>query len=187
MWPGLALCDFGTNREVSSIDHSSVRGQVSNQSGAHHVAGFTGQGQRGVAAIVRKDMAKQFRLLIVDDDAGIRDVTSQVFVEVGYRVETAVDGADALRVVDTFHPDLLITDLRMPGMSGFELLAIVREQFPQLPVIAISGEYSGDSLPQGVIADAFLCKGQYPISRLSNTVAQLLAVAPMRESQHLRS
>src|SRR5947209_7531413 len=130
-------------------------------------------------------MTKQFRLLIVDDDAGVRDVTSQVFAEVGYKVETAVDGADALRVVGRFHPDLLITDLRMPGMSGFELLVIVREQFPHLPVIAISGEYSGDAVPEGVIADAFLCKGQFPISRLRNTVAQLLAVAPMRDAQHL--
>jgi CheY-like chemotaxis protein len=127
-------------------------------------------------------MAKQFRLLIVDDDAAVRDVTSEIFMEVGYRVETATDGADALKVVDSFRPDLLITDLRMPGMSGFELLVIMRERFPQLPVIAISGEYTGDSLPEGVIADAFLCKGQYPISRLRNTVAQLLATAPMRDS-----
>ena len=84
-----------------------------------------------------------------------------MFVEVGYEIETAVDGADALRVVDTF-PDLLITDLRTPGMSGFELLVIVRERFPQLPVIAISGEYTGDSLLEGVIADASSAKGSIP-------------------------
>ena len=132
-------------------------------------------------------MAKQFRLLIVDDDAAIRDVTSQVFAEVGYKVETAVDGEDALRVVEGFQPDLIISDLRMPGMSGYEFLEIVRERFPQLPVIAISGEFPGDSLPEGVIADAFLSKGKYAISRLRNTAAELLAVAPMRASRNLQS
>ena len=64
-------------------------------------------------------------------------------------------------------------------MSGFELLAVLRERFPQLPVIATSGEFTGDALPPGVVADAFLSKGG-GISRLRNTVAELLSISPMR-------
>ena len=56
-------------------------------------------------------------------------------------------------------PDILLFDLNMPGMSGFELLLGVRRQFPALKTIAMSGAYSGDDMPPGVMADAFYGKG----------------------------
>jgi hypothetical protein len=67
-------------------------------------------------------------------------------------------------------------------MSGFELLKVLRDQFPQLPVIAISGEFSGDTLPPGVIADVFLSKDYYATPRLRTTIAELLSVSPMRSA-----
>src|ERR1041385_8059054 len=74
---------------------------------------------------------KLSRLLIVDDDEAVREVTSDALSELGYLIETAQDGKAALQVIDKFQPDLVITDLRMPRMSGFELLQVLREQFPQ--------------------------------------------------------
>ena len=56
-------------------------------------------------------------------------------------------------------PDIIICDLNLPRMSGFELLSIIRRRFPQIPAIAVSGEYMGTDLPTGVIADAYLQKG----------------------------
>ncbi len=127
--------------------------------------------------------AKLPRLLIVDDDEAVRQVTSETLRELGYQIETAEDGTAALEVIAAFQPDLVITDLRMPKMSGFELLEILRSRFPQMPVIAMSGEFRGDVLPPGVIADAFLAKGG-GISRLRNTVSELLAISPLRANLH---
>lgn len=128
----------------------------------------------------RKSAAPRPRLLVVDDDAAIREVAAAMLAEEGYRVMTAEDGVEALELVAVSPPDLVITDLRMPRMSGYELLKVLRAQFPRLPVIAISGEFSGDTLPPGVIADAFLSKDFYVTPRLRTTIAELLSVAPLR-------
>jgi hypothetical protein len=56
-------------------------------------------------------------------------------------------------------PDILLSDLNMPGMSGFELLRVVRRRFPSIQVIAMSGSFSGNKVPSGVAADAFYQKG----------------------------
>ena len=56
-------------------------------------------------------------------------------------------------------PDILLSDLNMPGISGFELLSVVRDEFPAIQVIAMSGAFSGVGIPPGVCADAFYEKG----------------------------
>jgi DNA-binding NarL/FixJ family response regulator len=56
-------------------------------------------------------------------------------------------------------PELLLSDLHMPGMSGFELLSEVRRQFPAIQTVAMSGAFSGDEVPSGVAADGFYQKG----------------------------
>lgn len=130
--------------------------------------------------ITRSTAARQFRLLVVDDDPAILEVASGLLGDAGYSVVTAGDGVEALRVIGGERPDLVITDLRMPRMSGFELLKILRDRFPQLPVIAVSGEFTGDALPPGVIADVFLSKDCYASPRFGATIQELLAIAPMR-------
>jgi CheY-like chemotaxis protein len=56
-------------------------------------------------------------------------------------------------------PEVLLSDLNMPGMSGFELLSVVRRRFPAIRTIAMSGAFSGDEVPSGVASDAFYQKG----------------------------
>jgi len=98
-------------------------------------------------------------LLIVDDEPSIRMSLSHVLAEMGYRVRTAEDGVAALIAIDDEVPDILLSDLNMPGMSGFELLAKVRRQFPATHTIAMSGAFCGTEVPSGVAADAFYQKG----------------------------
>ena len=99
------------------------------------------------------------KLLIVDDEPSIRMSLSHVFAGLGHEVRTAIDGLSALVEIQKELPDILLSDLNMPGVSGFELLSIVRCHFATIQVVAMSGAFSGDAVPPGVAADAFYEKG----------------------------
>ena len=71
----------------------------------------------------------------------------------------AADGLAALSEINEEVPEILLSDLKMPGMSGFELLSAVRRRFPAIRVVAMSGAFSGHQVPDGVTADAFYAKG----------------------------
>lgn len=120
-----------------------------------------------------------FRVLLADDEMMIRVTAAKILESRGFEVRTAGDGFAALVELRKSPPDILISDLHMPSMSGFELLSIVRRRFPHLPVIAISGEYNGIA-PQGLIADYFFSKGSYRPEELFTKIAELIAQAPMR-------
>jgi CheY-like chemotaxis protein len=98
-------------------------------------------------------------LLIVDDEPAIRTSLSQILTEIGYSVRCAEDGFSALAEIRNEIPDIVLSDLNMPGMSGFEFLSVVRRRFPSIWVIAMSGAFSGDEVPSGVAADDFYQKG----------------------------
>lgn len=122
------------------------------------------------------------RLLIVDDERSIRECISHILEAEGYDVLMAQDGFDALnRLVEPL-PDAIISDLNMPRMSGFEFLAVVRQKFPHLPVLAISGEFEGNEVPTGVLADAYLPKGAYTFAQLRAKIRGLVSAPPRRQS-----
>jgi CheY-like chemotaxis protein len=98
-------------------------------------------------------------LLIVDDEPSIRVSLSQILMENGYFARSSADGLSALDEIHRESPEVLISDLNMPGMSGFELLPVVRHRFPRIHLIAMSGAFSGSEVPSGVTADAFYQKG----------------------------
>ncbi|MFZ0747106.1 MAG: response regulator [Terracidiphilus sp.] len=102
------------------------------------------------------------RILVVDDKECIRTSMSLVLTEMGYQVRSVDDGFAALRAIRQDTPEVLLSDLNMPGMSGFELLPVVRRRFPAILVIAMSGAFSGNEVPSGVPADAFFQKGSSP-------------------------
>ena len=82
-----------------------------------------------------------YLLLVVDDEPRIRDLFQSTLATHGYEVLLAKDGFAALAQMRGALPDLILTDLRMPNMSGFEFLSVVRRRFPQIPTIAVSGEF----------------------------------------------
>jgi CheY-like chemotaxis protein len=105
-------------------------------------------------------MRDQLRdIVVVDDDPTLLSVLSDVFNEDGYTVRTAADGFSALAAIRDRMPDILVSDLNMPHMSGYELLSVVRRRFPAIIVIAMSGAYAGSTTPPGVAADGFYAKG----------------------------
>ena len=120
------------------------------------------------------------RILIVDDSNLIRRALSGAMVAAGYVVRTAVDGLDAIEKLRQGPPDLIISDLGMPRMSGYEFLAVVRDRFPQIPVIAISCEVASQGMPEGVAADAFLKKDGLRSEDLLKLISDLIKRLPIR-------
>jgi CheY-like chemotaxis protein len=98
-------------------------------------------------------------IVVVDDNPTLLILLSEIFREHGYTVRTAADGFAALAVIRDRIPTVLLSDLYMQGMSGFELLSVVRRRFPVIAAVAMSGAYSGEDVPAGVAADGFYAKG----------------------------
>ena len=118
-------------------------------------------------------------ILIVDDDLSVRLSMSFLLAEGGCTARLAEDGVEALARIREQMPHILLSDLNMPKMSGFELLAVVRRQFPEIQVIAMSGGFSGIGIPPGVAADAFYEKGSSP-RLLLNIVDTMRQMEPPR-------
>jgi len=119
-----------------------------------------------------------YRILIVDDEASVRETAKAVLAACGYETITAVDGFDALVQLRRSLPDIIISDLSMPKMSGFEFLSVVRKRFPHIPVIAVSGTFKGEL--GGLIADAFFFKGDFDPEGLLTRIRDLIEAGPIR-------
>ncbi len=127
------------------------------------------------------------RVLVVDDDAGVRNVCAALLLSSGYLVDTAQDGFSGLLSIKSVVPNLVLSDLNMPHMSGFEFLSVVRRRFPQIMVIAMSGAYEcREDVPAGVIADAFYPKGKRSAIPLLKLVEDLLRTSRERTPGHVR-
>ncbi|HEU0140317.1 MAG TPA: sigma-54 dependent transcriptional regulator [Bryobacteraceae bacterium] len=95
------------------------------------------------------------RILAVDDDENLRWVLQTQLEEAGYEVETAADGEAALEILDRALPALVLTDLKMPGLSGMDLLQKIRETWPELPVIIITAFGTIQSAVEAMRAGAY--------------------------------
>jgi CheY-like chemotaxis protein len=119
---------------------------------------------------------------MVDDNAHGLSARRCVLEELGHRISQASSGADAL---DLFTPqkfDLVITDYRMPRMNGIELIAHLREQAPDLPIILISGFVDALGLSEATTgADVVIQKSANEVSHLIRSVARLLRRKPVRK------
>jgi CheY-like chemotaxis protein len=131
--------------------------------------------------------APKHEILVVDDDSAIRDSLALVLQSGGYEITTAINGFDALLQLKRRLPAIVLSDLNMPEMSGFEFLSVVRRRFPQISVIAMSGAYhSGDAVPGGVIADAFYAKGHSNPEMLLHIVDGLIKTSAAHAVDHER-
>ncbi len=79
------------------------------------------------------------KVLVVDDDEGSRDVFCKLLTSAGYDVQSAYDGVDAIRHMENTQFNVVLTDVCMPRMDGFELLNNIRDRWPDSRVIVHSG------------------------------------------------
>jgi DNA-binding response OmpR family regulator len=119
------------------------------------------------------------RILLVDDDPAICTLLSRVLEDAGYTVESAPDGATGLAILAASPPDLLITDVVMPGLAGWSVFARARRVAPTLPIIVMSGVDTGLLQKERALGDQFgFLRKPFDIDHLLAIVARLLAGIP---------
>ena len=126
------------------------------------------------------------RVLIVDDNAELRRGFCRMLRNAGHELTEAIDGADAARLARTQRFDLVVSDVHMPDMSGVELLKLVRESDPDVPVLLISGEPDLDSALKAVEygATEYLAK-PVQLEKFRTSVARALELGEQREQAKL--
>jgi DNA-binding response OmpR family regulator len=92
------------------------------------------------------------RLLVIDDDPGVRSIMVRILERQGHEVDQASEGGEGLRLVMDNDYALVITDLVMPGKEGIETILELRSEYPDLPILAVSGGLSVDKT--GPLSDA---------------------------------
>ncbi|MEM9775436.1 MAG: response regulator [Chloroflexota bacterium] len=121
-------------------------------------------------------MAKS--ILIVDDEPMARTLLRLMLVRSGYEVIEAVDGYDALEKLRTILPDLVVLDVMMPGLNGYDVCATIRDEkaTSRIPVIMLSAKTDTVSINQGMEAGAtlYLTKPVSP-DELTRNVSEVLA------------
>jgi len=117
-------------------------------------------------------------ILVVDDEDSIRGLFHELLTAEGYRVLVASDGRQACEILHRgMDLDLVITDLVMPNQEGIETIRAIRQQYPNVKIIAISGAFGGKFLRMAKLlgADATLTK-PVPPDELCDAVAALLSL-----------
>ena len=90
-------------------------------------------------------MAEKERILIVDDEESVRDMISSIVNQIGYEAVTAGNGREALEILRNNSSPIMVTDLKMPEMDGFELIKSTRAEFPDTRIICMTGYGSSSS------------------------------------------
>jgi two-component system sensor histidine kinase and response regulator WspE len=121
------------------------------------------------------------RILVADDSITVREVERKMLLAQGYEVDVAVDGMDAWNTLRANVYDLIISDIDMPRMNGFELVSLIKNdpKLHNLPVIIVSYKDRETDRQQGlqVGADYYLTKGSFQDQSLVNAVLDLIGEA----------
>jgi len=101
-------------------------------------------------AETRYERSRSLSVLVVDDDKMIRDLVRRLLEPNGYRVATASGGEEGLRYVSQDTPDLVLLDLKMPGMNGAEFLRRFRQEHADTPVMVVTGYPDSELMSQAM-------------------------------------
>jgi signal transduction histidine kinase/CheY-like chemotaxis protein/ligand-binding sensor domain-containing protein len=129
----------------------------------------------------RNGTPRNARLLLIDDDLAVHDLLEQALAPRGYRLEKAYSGAEGLERADALKPDVIILDLMMPGMSGFEVMETLRqrESTSRIPIVVLTAKdlttVDREQLQRGV--SGLVIKGSAAAARLIRAI-QSLEVRP---------
>ena len=118
--------------------------------------------------------AKDKKILVVEDDFLLLEMYSITLTAEGYEVLKASDGADGLRLAETDQPDLILLDLNMPNVSGFQVLADFKERGITTPVVVISNtdEQSAIDKTTELGAKEYVVKAHTNLDQIKEIVAK---------------
>ena len=132
----------------------------------------------GAAATAEREPARTGRILVAEDSITARTLIKNILETAGYQVATAVDGMDALTQVRSEEFDLVVSDVDMPRMNGFELTAKIRadRKLDELPVVLVTALDSREDRERGIEvgADAYIIKASFDQSNLLAVIRKLL-------------
>jgi len=130
------------------------------------------------AAVVAEKEQRKRRILVVEDSITSRTLLKNILETAGYHVRTAVDGMEAFTALMEEDFDLVITDIEMPRMNGFELCAKIRadKKHADLPVMLVTSLESREDRSRGVDAgaNAYITKGSFDQTTLLETARRLI-------------
>jgi two-component system, chemotaxis family, chemotaxis protein CheY len=115
-------------------------------------------------------------ILVIDDDAAILDTVSEILAFEGYPILTATNGAEGLRCVEQAQPALILLDMRMPIMDGWEFARILKDRGITLPIVVMTAAQDARQWAQEIGATAFLAK-PFELLDLVNIVERLRGAA----------
>jgi putative two-component system response regulator len=124
---------------------------------------------------------KEIKILVIDDDENLRNTIEAFFEDLEYDVYTADNGKRGIEVFRRENPDIVLSDLRMPGVDGFEVIDVVRNESEKTPIIVISGigimEDALDAIKRG--AWEYIMKPIYDMGALDHAVKKSLERAEL--------
>ncbi|MBS3888980.1 MAG: response regulator [Firmicutes bacterium] len=88
------------------------------------------------------------KVLVIDDQVGIRALLTEVFTVLGYEVIEAGNGSEGLEVMDKRKPDIILLDMKMPGLSGIETLRLIRARNHHVPIILVTAYQENDMMAE---------------------------------------
>lgn len=121
-------------------------------------------------------VANRHRILVVDDSATVRDLVCELLAEAGMEVLRAENGREALSAIEESSPELVLSDIEMPVMDGFELLREIRVRRPHLPVVMLTTRGCAEDRRRAATlgANAYLVKSEFEEATLLETLRRYL-------------
>jgi two-component system chemotaxis sensor kinase CheA len=191
---GIAVDELVTETEIVLRPLHAIVGQVTHVSGAAMLgpgrvalvlnpasliaAGLHARAETAQGPVSSDERQVTHRILVVDDSITTRTLEQSILAAAGYRVLTAVDGAEGWNVLREQGADLVVADVEMPRMDGFALCEAIRrsQRFSELPVVLVTALDSTEHRARGLEAgaDAYIVKSGFDQQNLLDTVRQLL-------------
>ncbi len=119
-------------------------------------------------------MSEKKSILIIEDDPEVRSMLEDYLTYLNYEVFTAADGLEGLKKIKSDRYDLVITDIAMPYVSGIGIISILKEEHPEIPVMAMTGYgYHAEELAEEKNANAIVSK-PFDIQQIKQIIDDLL-------------
>jgi DNA-binding response OmpR family regulator len=122
------------------------------------------------------------KILIIEDDKFLRELISRKLIKEGYEIEEAIDGEEGIKKVPETMPDLILLDLILPGIDGFDVLTRIKEdpKTSLIPVVILSNLGQKDEVEKGLKLGAvdFLIKAHFTPEEIVEKIKTVLAKSP---------